>query len=105
MSRNEVEAGLQALADEAAAAREALARGDDDIGLENVGPRIERLVKAAMQLPPEDVAALQPLMARVRDDLQGVSDLLGEAIEEENAAANENGPADGGDGEDGGTER
>lgn len=99
MSRNDVEAGLQALADEADAAREALARGDDDIGLENVGPRIERLVKAAMQLPPEDVAALQPLMARVRDDLQGVSDLLGEAIEEENAAANEN------DGPSGGTER
>ncbi|MEQ8604421.1 MAG: hypothetical protein RIB45_13985 [Marivibrio sp.] len=91
-----MEAGLQALADEAAAAREALARGEDDIGLENVGPRIERLVKAAMQLPPEDVAALQPLMSRVRDDLQGVSDLLGEAIEAENDAANDDEASDNG---------
>ena len=86
MNKSEVEAGLQALADEVASARAALERGDDDIGLENVGPRIERLVNAALSLPADQTDELQPLMTQVRDDLQKLSDALGEAIEAENEA-------------------
>lgn len=80
MQKSEVEAGLQALADEVAEARAALARGDDEIGLENVGPRIEQLVGAAMNLPGVESEELRPLMGQVRDDLQKLSDDLGAAI-------------------------
>lgn len=89
MRKSEVEAGLNALAKEVAEAKEALARGDDEIGLENVGPRIERLVVAAMNLPGDESREMEPLLTKVRDDLQELSDALGAAIEEANAEAAE----------------
>ncbi|MBP5857017.1 hypothetical protein KAJ83_08355 [Marivibrio halodurans] len=87
MRKSEVEAGLNALAKEVAEAKAALARGDDEIGLENVGPRIERLVAAAMNLPGDGSRQMEPLLTKVRDDLQELSDALGAAIEEANAEA------------------
>ncbi|MCR9220685.1 MAG: hypothetical protein NXI21_10700 [Alphaproteobacteria bacterium] len=95
MEKQEVEAGLTALADEVAEARAALERGDDEIGLSDVGPRIERLCAAATRLAPEESVALQPLMTRIRDELQELSDMLGRAIEE--ARTEENGDEGGAD--------
>jgi hypothetical protein len=83
MRKSEVEAGLQKLADDVAEAHAALSRGDDEIGLENVGPRIEELCVAAMQLPPEESREMQPALKQVRDDLQELSAALGAAIEAE----------------------
>lgn len=102
MDKREVQAGLEALAAEVAAARAALERGDDEIGLSDVGPRIERLCAAATRLAPEDSIALQPLMTRIRDDLQELSDLLGRAIEEAREADGDEAGEHGG-GDDGAT--
>jgi uncharacterized membrane protein YccC len=97
MNRSEVEAGLTQLAEEVAEARAALARGDDEIGLENVGPRIESLVAAAVQLPPDEAAEMQQLMTQVRDDLQALSQALGDAIEA--AKDDDEAEEDGGEGD------
>ncbi len=85
MDKEEIRAGLAALREEIATAQRALESGSEEIGLAEVGPRIERLCGAAMALPPEEVTDLQPLMTEIRDSLQTLSQSLGSAIEQARA--------------------